>query len=240
MHAHDLNSIEQLDALLAEGKISEEDYETLRSAMERNEEADTTTDHGAAAGPLRRSTRDRVIGGVCGGIAEHLGVDPLLVRISAVLIALFSAGTAIILYVVLYIVLEGNAEQNHARPLGRLSDLRIGFSWRFAAFVIALWLVHTAFITYLFPSVFLFLNEAGARFNPLIRLMFKLRYYTANFAFLYCQVVLLCCLILGYALLPPGGKERKVTVRIIAYGFLFLLLTYSIALAFPLPRMTAG
>jgi len=37
---------------------------------------------------LHRSTRDRKIAGVCGGIAEHLDVDPTIVRLIAVVFAL--------------------------------------------------------------------------------------------------------------------------------------------------------
>ena len=41
---------------------------------------------GAAEGPRRlyRSRDDRVIGGVCGGLAEYFGIDPLIVRIITV------------------------------------------------------------------------------------------------------------------------------------------------------------
>ena len=42
---------------------------------------------GTAAPPLTRS-HDRLLGGVCAGVAEHFGVDPLLVRVAAVLVGL--------------------------------------------------------------------------------------------------------------------------------------------------------
>jgi len=38
---------------------------------------------------LTRSTRDRKIAGVCGGLAEYLNVDPTAVRLIWVLITLF-------------------------------------------------------------------------------------------------------------------------------------------------------
>ncbi|MEA2290587.1 MAG: hypothetical protein QOD55_2584 [Solirubrobacteraceae bacterium] len=37
---------------------------------------------------LHRSPDDRMIGGVCGGLAQHLGIDPLVVRVAAVALAL--------------------------------------------------------------------------------------------------------------------------------------------------------
>jgi phage shock protein C len=40
---------------------------------------------------LTRSTKDRMVLGVCGGIADYLGVDPTLVRITYVAITVFTA-----------------------------------------------------------------------------------------------------------------------------------------------------
>lgn len=48
--------------------------------------------------PLRRSADDRVIGGVCGGVARTLGVDALIVRIVAVVL-LLAGGAGALLYV---------------------------------------------------------------------------------------------------------------------------------------------
>jgi phage shock protein C len=56
---------------------------------------------GAAARRLYRSRTNRVLAGVCGGIAEHYGSDPTAVRLAALVIGLF---TGIVPMVVLYIV----------------------------------------------------------------------------------------------------------------------------------------
>ncbi len=48
--------------------------------------------------PLRRSSRDRVLGGVCAGIAHQWDLDPLMIRIAAVAVGLVSGGTAVLLY----------------------------------------------------------------------------------------------------------------------------------------------
>ena len=53
---------------------------------------------------LYRSTTDRSIAGVCGGLAAWLGLDPSLVRIGWVLLALVSGGVFVILYVVMAVV----------------------------------------------------------------------------------------------------------------------------------------
>ena len=41
-----------------------------------------------------------MLGGVCAAIARSLGINPALVRIAAVVLALFSAGTAVLAYLV--------------------------------------------------------------------------------------------------------------------------------------------
>jgi phage shock protein C len=50
-----------------------------------------------------RSQRNRMIGGVCGGLGEYLDIDPTLVRILFVLAALFG-GHGLLLYVILLIL----------------------------------------------------------------------------------------------------------------------------------------
>ena len=54
---------------------------------------------------FRRSSTDRVIAGICGGIAERFGWDPLLVRLIAVALLLFTAGGPIIItYLVVWML----------------------------------------------------------------------------------------------------------------------------------------
>jgi phage shock protein PspC (stress-responsive transcriptional regulator) len=58
-------------------------------------------------GALRRGS-DRIIGGVCSGLATYFGIDALLVRIVFVILALLPPGLAIgvILYLVLWFLME--------------------------------------------------------------------------------------------------------------------------------------
>ena len=60
--------------------------------------------------PLRRSRRHRVLGGVCGGLADWLGWNPTLVRIVYVAVSIGSAAfPGILVYVVLWILMpEGD------------------------------------------------------------------------------------------------------------------------------------
>lgn len=59
---------------------------------------------------LYRSKANRVIGGVCGGIAEYFNIDPILIRIAWVFVTLF-AGAGIIAYIVALIIVPDNPVQ---------------------------------------------------------------------------------------------------------------------------------
>ncbi|MBR5349901.1 MAG: PspC domain-containing protein [Prevotella sp.] len=54
---------------------------------------------------LTRSVKDRMIGGVCGGIGEYLDVDPTAIRVAYALLTLFTAFCGIILYPILWIIM---------------------------------------------------------------------------------------------------------------------------------------
>jgi phage shock protein C len=55
---------------------------------------------------LQRSRKNKVIAGVCGGLAASLGWDVTLVRILYVLVSIFSvAFPGILVYVILWIVM---------------------------------------------------------------------------------------------------------------------------------------
>jgi phage shock protein C len=58
------------------------------------------------ANRLRRSRRNRMLAGVCGGLADWLGWDTTLVRVLYVVVSVFSAAfPGILVYVVLWIVM---------------------------------------------------------------------------------------------------------------------------------------
>jgi phage shock protein PspC (stress-responsive transcriptional regulator) len=54
---------------------------------------------------LRRSRSDKMIGGVCGGLAEYFNVDAALVRVGLVAATVLGFGTGALLYVVCWIVM---------------------------------------------------------------------------------------------------------------------------------------
>ena len=53
---------------------------------------------------LYRSEKNKIIGGVCGGLGEYFNIDPSIVRIVFAL-AFFTEGFGLLLYVILWIIL---------------------------------------------------------------------------------------------------------------------------------------
>jgi phage shock protein C len=68
------------------------------------------------SGVLRRSS-DRVVAGVCGGIAHYVGVDPLMVRIVFVILAILH-GAGILIYFVLWLLMKPPLDEPAAPGLG--------------------------------------------------------------------------------------------------------------------------
>src|SRR6266545_3252733 len=54
---------------------------------------------------LERSTTNRVVAGVCGGIAEYLQVDPTLVRVFFVVGTIITGGLGLLGYIVLIVLM---------------------------------------------------------------------------------------------------------------------------------------
>jgi len=67
---------------------------------------------------LYRSNRDKIIGGVCGGLGEYFEVDPVLIRIITVLL-IIGTGVSVLAYIICWIVIprreEGMVEDTQPR-----------------------------------------------------------------------------------------------------------------------------
>jgi phage shock protein C len=57
---------------------------------------------------LYRSTSNRQVAGVCGGLAEYFNLDPTLIRVLFVVLAVLG-GSGIILYLALWIIVPKQA-----------------------------------------------------------------------------------------------------------------------------------
>ncbi len=63
---------------------------------------------------LRRSTDDRMIAGVCGGLGSYFGVDSVLFRLAFVVLAI-GGGSGILLYLVAWLIIP---EKREGEPAG--------------------------------------------------------------------------------------------------------------------------
>ena len=54
---------------------------------------------------LRRSVANRWVGGVCGGLGEYLGIDPVAVRVVYALLSILPIGFPGFIMCVIYLVL---------------------------------------------------------------------------------------------------------------------------------------
>ena len=59
---------------------------------------------------LYRSNKDKMVCGVCGGIAEYFDIDPTIVRLVAVLL-IFGWGSGLLAYLVAAIIVPKNPYQ---------------------------------------------------------------------------------------------------------------------------------
>jgi phage shock protein C len=72
---------------------------------------------------LRRSGTDTMVGGVCGGLAEHTGIDPLVWRVGFVGLTV-AGGAGILAYLLLWVLLPaGPRRAGHLPgPLDRVVE----------------------------------------------------------------------------------------------------------------------
>jgi phage shock protein PspC (stress-responsive transcriptional regulator) len=68
---------------------------------------------------LERSRSNRVLGGVCGGVATYLNMDPTLVRVLTVVLSLFTGVPVVVYLVLLLVVPEEGSDMPPSVPPGR-------------------------------------------------------------------------------------------------------------------------
>ncbi|MCD6215761.1 MAG: PspC domain-containing protein [Candidatus Aenigmarchaeota archaeon] len=63
---------------------------------------------------IYRSGKDKILGGVCGGIGEYLSVDPVIIRLLWV-IGILAWGSGILLYIIAWIIIPRNPRHKWTR-----------------------------------------------------------------------------------------------------------------------------
>lgn len=66
------------------------------------------------ASRLLRTNDDRMIGGVCGGLARHFKIDPVLVRLGFALLTIYG-GIGPVLYLLLLILMPLDSDHTEER-----------------------------------------------------------------------------------------------------------------------------
>ena len=223
-----ITSVDHLETMLASGELSREDYDTLRDAMEA---APARTAQPESVAPsravLRKSWDRRQLGGVCAGLAEWMGIEPVIIRVAFVVGAILAAGAAILLYLVLYAVLPWKeSEESHV----------IRFPVRFAAWTFGLWLVMlgTLYVAHR-QSVQVYTQFGGELPVPTRILLEFFRFIPLPM--LAFQAFVLFLLVNAYGLANPWGFMRKVLGCAIIGGELFAILFVLLGAFLPLQQL---
>lgn len=74
--------------------------------------------HAQSQKRLRRSPDDKVVGGVCGGLAEYFGLDPVWFRVAFVALVLAGAGSGVVLYLIAWIAIPERTADDPAPTVG--------------------------------------------------------------------------------------------------------------------------
>lgn len=53
---------------------------------------------------LLRSKRERMIAGVCGGLAQYLGLDPTIIRLIFIIL-IFAPPSGVLIYLILWLIM---------------------------------------------------------------------------------------------------------------------------------------
>ena len=81
---------------------------------------------------LWRDPDNGIVAGVCAGLGERLGVDPILLRVGFLVVAIVTAGVAVIAYLVAWAVIPASSSAGPRDQTQRTPRVRRG-DWRVAA-----------------------------------------------------------------------------------------------------------
>jgi phage shock protein PspC (stress-responsive transcriptional regulator) len=61
---------------------------------------------------LYRSKKEQMLGGICGGLAEYIEVDPSIIRLVFVVLIVLSWGIFILVYIAAWIIVPVSPEES--------------------------------------------------------------------------------------------------------------------------------
>lgn len=64
---------------------------------------------------LYRSRKEQMLGGICGGLAEYIEVDPSIIRLVLIVLIVLSWGLFILVYIAAWIIVPASPEESTSR-----------------------------------------------------------------------------------------------------------------------------
>jgi len=120
--------VDQIIASMGRPEDFDQDENTGSSAYTNSSSSTSYTDEGIKEEPRRlyRSENDKMLGGVCGGLAAYLKIDSSFVRIIYAALILGSFGSALLIYFILWVALPPKSIETKIRKrLFRDPDHRV-------------------------------------------------------------------------------------------------------------------
>jgi phage shock protein PspC (stress-responsive transcriptional regulator) len=68
---------------------------------------------------LYRSRKETMLGGVCGGLGEHIDVDPTIIRLVWAVVTVLSVGMGILIYLIAWIIIPESPDES---PVTTITD----------------------------------------------------------------------------------------------------------------------
>jgi phage shock protein PspC (stress-responsive transcriptional regulator) len=151
------DSLEAIIKNIGRPEDFDEDFDDNKSSQTATGSGDSNTAR-EARGNIFRNAEDKVLGGVCSGLAYYLKIDPTLVRILFAIITFGGFGSGVLLYIILWIVLPiKGLKTNYRIRLYRNPDSRVlgGVASGIASyFNTAIWIPRLVFALPLVVSLF--------------------------------------------------------------------------------------
>jgi len=212
--SHPSTSLDNLEAMLAAGKLSQHDYDILRAAMEprSGKRARPESVIGGRA-CLRKSWANRQLGGVCAGLAEWMGIEPRSIRNVFIITALMTGGAASAVYLVLYAAIPWKESER---------DQVSRFSYLFAGAAFGLWLALQGLIYVTARPAARVFSHSTIELPAISRMAFKLGEYQG--IGIAIQACLLLATVLMYNMIPVSSRLRKLVAGVILCGVLLVFL----------------
>ena len=61
---------------------------------------------------LYRSRKEKMLGGVCGGLGQHLAVDPTIIRLVWAVVTVLSVGMGVLIYLIAWIIIPESPDES--------------------------------------------------------------------------------------------------------------------------------